>query len=115
MLKDASLPDSYWANAVEYATHIHNVAPTRALSDSTPYEAWHGNLPDVSQFQNFGCIAHVLIPENKQQKLDGKTIKSTFIGYVKDKKAYQCIDRYIGQVYESHDVIFIEDTVQPAE
>ncbi|KIJ28649.1 hypothetical protein M422DRAFT_37247, partial [Sphaerobolus stellatus SS14] len=50
MLRDASLPSSYWADAVEYAAHIRNV------------------VPDVSRFRIFGCTAHVLIPESKRQK-----------------------------------------------
>jgi hypothetical protein len=57
----------------------------------------------------------VLIPENKWQKLDGKTIKCTFIGFVKDKRAYCCMDRTTGQIYESRDVIFAEDQVEPPE
>ncbi|KIJ41161.1 hypothetical protein M422DRAFT_172542 [Sphaerobolus stellatus SS14] len=115
MLRDTSLPNSYWADAVEYAAHIHNVVPTRALSNSTLHETWHGNLHDVSRFRIFGCTAHVLIPESKRQKLDKKSIKCIFIGYVKDKKAYRCVDRSTGQVYESRDVVFDEGPQVPLE
>ena len=37
MLYDVELPNSYWADAVEYAAHICNSVPTCALSRSTPY------------------------------------------------------------------------------
>ena len=107
MLHDAGLPNSYWADAVEYAAHICNSVPTRALSGSTPYEAWCGNSPDVSRFRIFGCKAFVHVPDEKRHKLDSKTVECIFIiGYVADKRAYHCIDRPTGTVYESRDVIF---------
>jgi Reverse transcriptase (RNA-dependent DNA polymerase)/Integrase core domain len=112
MLRDASLPDSYWADAVEYAVeyaaHIWNVVPTRALSGTTPHEAWSGNSPDLNQFRIFGCKAYVHIPDEKWCKLDSKAVQWMFIGYVTDKKAYCCIDWHTGTVYESCNVIFDE-------
>ena len=107
MLHDAGLPNSYWADAVKYAAHICNSVPTRALSGSTPYEAWCGNSPDVSRFRIFGCKAFVHVPDEKRRKLDSKTVECIFIiGYVTDKRAYHCIDRPTGTVYKSQDVIF---------
>jgi hypothetical protein len=79
------------------------------------HEAYTGNLPDASQFLISRCTAYVLIPENKWQKVNGKTVKCTFIGFVKDKRAYCCIDRTTGQIYESQDVIFVEDVAEPPE
>ena len=108
MLRDAGLPDSYWVDAVEYATHIWNVVPTRALSGTTPHEAWSGNSPDLSRFRIFGCKVYVHIPDEKWRKLDSKVVQCVFIGYVKDKKAYRCIDQCTGTVYESCDVTFDE-------
>ncbi|KIJ23539.1 hypothetical protein M422DRAFT_39571, partial [Sphaerobolus stellatus SS14] len=46
----SSKPNSYWADAIEYAAYVRNV------------------VPDVSRFRIFGCTAHVLIPESKRQK-----------------------------------------------
>jgi transposase InsO family protein len=48
MLTDATLPETYWYDAIRYAAHIHNVTPTQALDGMTPEEAWSGNKPDVS-------------------------------------------------------------------
>jgi hypothetical protein len=41
MLKHAGMPNSFWADAVKVAVYIKNRLPTRALSDTTPFEAWH--------------------------------------------------------------------------
>ena len=115
MLHDTGLPNSYWADAIEYAAHIRNTVPTCALSGSTPYEAWSRNSPDVSRFRIFGCKAFVHVPDEKRRKLDSKTIECVFIGYVADKKAYCCIDWRTGTVYESRDVIFDEGTTVDRE
>src|SRR5713226_2526187 len=40
MLLNADLPKTYWFNALEYATVIHNLSPTHALENMTPVEAW---------------------------------------------------------------------------
>ena len=101
MLHDADLPNSYWADAVEYAAHIRNIVPTRALSGGIPYTKWSGNSPDLSRFHIFGCKAYVHVPDEKRRKLDSKTVQCVFIGYVANKKAYRCIDRRTGTVYES--------------
>lgn len=64
MLHDASLPESYWYDALEYAAVLHNVTPTRALEGVTsgPEEAWSGNKPDVSRLRVFGARAFVHVP-----------------------------------------------------
>jgi len=63
MLLDADLPEAYWYDALEYATLIHNVTPTRALNNLTPEEAWSGNKPNVSHLRVFGSRAFVHVPE----------------------------------------------------
>lgn len=75
MLQDAGLLDSYWTDAVEYATHTQNVVPTHTLSGKSPIEAYSGNLPDVSRFHIFGCKAYVHIPDEKCKKLDSKMVQ----------------------------------------
>ena len=54
MLSDADLPESYWYDALEYTTLIHNVTSTCALDNTTPDKAWSGNKPDVSRLHIFG-------------------------------------------------------------
>jgi len=68
MLADAQLPKSYWLKALNYATLLHNVSPSRSVS-TTPSEAFTGTKLDVSQLQVFRCIAHTHIPEKSWDKL----------------------------------------------
>jgi len=68
MLADADLPQLYWFDALEYAALLHNVTPTRALTNQTPEEAWSGNKPDVSRLRVFGCRAFVHVPDERRTK-----------------------------------------------
>jgi len=108
MLIDTELPDGYWWDALQYAALLHNVSPTRSLSDCTPEESWSGNKPDVSRLHVFGCKAFVHIPDKMRGKLSAKSLVCTFIGYARQRKAYRLVHRPSGHFLESRDVIFNE-------
>ena len=115
MLLDANLPESYWFNALQYAVHIHNITPTRALTDQTPEEAWSGNKPDVSSLRVFGSRAFVHIPANQRMKLGAKSLECTFLGYAPQRKAYRLVHHPSKQFLESRDVVFDEGGHAPVE
>jgi hypothetical protein len=52
-------------------------------------EKWNERKPDISNFKIFGseCWAH--IPNKKWKKLETKSHKCIFIGYVEDSKSYR--------------------------
>ena len=105
MLSDAGLPNAYWGHAILYATHILNHVPTRTLDeDLTPHEAFTGNKPSVTHLRIFGCKVHVHVPDAKRRKLDA----CVFLGFAENHKAYICVQRLSGQVFESRDVVFDE-------
>jgi len=106
MLIDAELPDGYWWDALQYAALLHNVSPTRSLSDCTPEESWSGNKPNISRLQVFGCKAFVHIPDKMRGKLSAKSLVCTFIGYTRQRKAYCLVHPPSGRFLESRDVIF---------
>ena len=82
MLQDASLPESYWYDALEYAALLHNIMPTRTLDGVTPKETWSSNKPDVSRLCVFGLQAFVHVPDKQRSKLAAKSLTCTFLGYV---------------------------------
>ena len=107
MLNDAGLPNAYWGDAILYATHVLNCIPTRAITKSlTPHKAFTGNKPSIVHLRIFGCKAHVHIPDEKQCKLDAKSIEYTFLGFMENCKAYVCMQHLSGHVFESQDVVF---------
>lgn len=70
MLQHAGLGDEFWAEAIYYANCIANLAPTKAVKDITPYEAWHGNAPSVADLHVFGCRALTRVQTDDIGKFD---------------------------------------------
>jgi len=108
MLIDTKLPDGYWWDALQYTVLLHNMSPTRSLSDCTPKESWSGNKPNVSRLHVFSCKAFVHIPDKMRGKLSAKSLICMFIGYAWQCKAYRLVHCLSGRFLKSHDVIFDE-------
>lgn len=108
MLLDADLPESYWYDALVYATFLHNISPTHSLDCMTPEEAWSGNKPDVSTIRVFGSRAFVHIPDAQRDKLAAKSLVCTLLGYARNRKAYKLVHRPTRRFLESRDVVFDE-------
>jgi transposase InsO family protein len=63
MRLNACLPQSWWEFAVLHATHVYNRTPLWQTKWETPYTNLHGEAPDISHLQVFGCGAYVHIPK----------------------------------------------------
>ena len=48
MVAHAGVGKAFWAAAVHTANYLKNTTPTKALGMKTPYEAWYGKQPDLS-------------------------------------------------------------------
>jgi len=93
MMHESDLPKNFQPFAVQYSQEIVNRLPTRALSENkTPYEAFYLKKPSVKHLQIFGCQAYVHVPDNKQGKLDAKTVEGHFIGLLQNRKGYMVSD-----------------------
>nr|GFB41747.1 retrovirus-related Pol polyprotein from transposon TNT 1-94 [Tanacetum cinerariifolium] len=85
MMSLITLPLSFWDYALETATRILNMVPTKKV-DKTPYELWHGKVPNLSYLKVWGCEAHV--KRHTAVKLKQRSIKCNFIGYPKETMGY---------------------------
>ncbi|GJU38240.1 retrotransposon protein, putative, ty1-copia subclass [Tanacetum coccineum] len=56
MMNLTTLPLSFWDYALESATRILNMVPTKKV-DKTPYELWYGKVPNLSYLKVWGCEA----------------------------------------------------------
>ena len=89
MVYNAGLSLGFWEMAADAAVHIYNRTPTRVLSWQTPHELWNnGHIPDISYLRVFGCKAYVHVPEDKQQKLNPRSVEMTLVGYELGSKGY---------------------------
>ncbi|GKA35918.1 retrotransposon protein, putative, ty1-copia subclass, partial [Tanacetum coccineum] len=58
MMNLTTLPLSFWDYALESATRILNMVPTKKV-DKTLYELWYGKVPNLSYLKIWGCEALV--------------------------------------------------------
>ena len=92
------------------AVHLLNRAPTKALQGMTPYEAWHGKVPQVKHLRTFGCVAYTK-DLSQLKKLDDRSCPGIFIGYADGAKAYRVLDPETQRVRVSRDVVFDKSRV----
>ena len=109
MIHSAGLPLSFWGEAVNTAVYLCNRSPTSSLKDSTPYEYWHNEKPDVSHLKVFGCNVFVHVPNSKRKKLDKKSISCVFVGYPEGSKGYKVYNLDTKKFLRNCDVIFLEN------
>lgn len=109
MMAHSSLPQRFWTKAISTATYVQKRCTTKALDDKTPYEVWTGSKPSVKNLKVFRCIAYSQIPADLKKKLYPTNIKSIFVGYAFDQKAYKLFNPENQKTYTSRDVIFLED------
>ncbi|GJS53857.1 putative RNA-directed DNA polymerase [Tanacetum coccineum] len=85
MMNLTTLPLSFWDYALESATRILNMVPTKKV-DKTPYEMWYGKVPNLSYLKVWGCEA--LVKRDTPDKLEQRSVKCIFIGYPKETMGY---------------------------
>ncbi|GKB65893.1 retrotransposon protein, putative, ty1-copia subclass [Tanacetum coccineum] len=85
MMNLTTLPLSFWDYALESATRILNMVPTKKV-DKTPYELWYGKVLNLSYLKVWGCEA--LVKRDTPDKLEQRSVKCIFIGYPKEMMGY---------------------------
>ncbi|GKB24603.1 retrotransposon protein, putative, ty1-copia subclass [Tanacetum coccineum] len=85
MMNLTTLPLSFWDYALESATRILNMVPTKKV-DKTPYELWYGKVLNLSYLKVWGCEA--LVKRDTPDKLQQRSVKCIFIGYPKETMRY---------------------------
>ncbi|GJW24683.1 zinc finger, CCHC-type containing protein [Tanacetum coccineum] len=70
MMNLTTLPLSFWDYALESATRILNMVPTKKV-DKTPYELWYGKVPNLSYLKVWGCEA--LVKRDTPDKLEQRS------------------------------------------
>ncbi|KAJ9561430.1 hypothetical protein OSB04_006590 [Centaurea solstitialis] len=85
MMSLTTLPLSFWGCALESAACVLNMVPTKKV-DKTPYEIWHGKVPNLSYLKVWGCEARV--KRDTPNKLEPRSIKCIFVGYPKKTMGY---------------------------
>jgi hypothetical protein len=81
LLFQASMPPSYWVEALNTATYLINRHPTKTLYFSTPYFALRGVQPTYSHLRVFGCKCYPNLSATTPHKLSPRSTLCVFLGY----------------------------------
>jgi hypothetical protein len=69
LLFQASLPPSYWVEALHTATYLLNRRPSKTLAHQTPYAALHDSPPSYTHLCVFGCKCYPNMSATAAHKL----------------------------------------------
>ncbi|KMQ86271.1 retrovirus-related gag-pol polyprotein [Lasius niger] len=105
MLKDSSLNNSFWAEAVLCFTYVWNRI-CHSNQTKTPFELYGGQSPSVKHFQIFGSKAYVVIPKQLRRKLDMRAKTGVMVGYAMQTRGYRIWLPAENKVIETNDVRF---------
>lgn len=102
MLNATQLPPSLWGEAFLHAIETLNYTTTPALKNNmTPYEALHGQRPDLSKLRTWGCLVHMHIPDaarQRKEKLSSRRQLCLLLGYSSSTNGYKLINLRNGYV-----------------
>src|SRR4051812_14444940 len=87
MMAQASLPVSFWGDALLTAAYLLNRVPSKSV-ELTPYELWTGRKPDLRHLRPWGSAAYVHFTSHPHGKLGPRAKKCIFLRYPKGSKGY---------------------------
>nr|GEV40899.1 zinc finger, CCHC-type [Tanacetum cinerariifolium] len=108
MMNLTTLPKSFWGYALESATRILNMVPTKKV-ERTPYEIWHGKAPKLSYLRVCGYEA--LVKQDAHDKLDPRSIKCIFVGYLKETIGYYFYYPLENKIFVARNAKFSENSL----
>jgi len=106
MLQGKNISNGFWVEAINTVVYLKNRSPPKILDLKTPFEAFYGYKPKVNHLRVFGCKEFSHIPKDERRKVDGKSIKCTFIGYCDYRKEYKSFDPTSHRFIAGRDVVF---------
>jgi hypothetical protein len=106
LLFQASMPPTFWVDALHTATYLMNRHPTKTLHLGTPYFALYGVHPDYSHLRVSGCLCYPNLSSTAANKLSPRSAMCVFLGYPPEHKGYRCLDLSTNRVIISRHVIF---------
>jgi len=115
MLKDSGLNSHLWLKAIKTAVYIKNQSSTQVLN-MTSYEAWTGNVSDLSSLHIFDIIAwaHIFKKWRQQEvKFEDHSLKCHYLG-MKESSIFHVWDSESERVLESHNC-FVDEGITAYE
>ena len=106
LLCHASLPPSFWPHALNTATYLLNILPSKLLGNLTPTHLLYNKSPSYKHLRVFGCLCFPLIPSTKIHKLQSRLSPCLILGYPSSHRDYKCYDLATHKIIISRHVLF---------
>ena len=110
LLTQYALPKKLWAEAISYASHLHNVSMKKRLH-MTPQQAFVGTIPDITSLRTFGCKVFSRVSDEVRQKLDPKSQLGMYMGPSKDGPGCRVLLWKSNLKYPKYAVVHARDVV----
>lgn len=110
LLFQASVPSSFWPDALAASTYLLNRRPYRPRDNISPFELLFGAPPDYSHLRTFGCLCYPNTEATAPHKLAPRSARCIFLGYPMDQRGYKCYNPAMKRVLISRHVYFDEST-----
>jgi hypothetical protein len=107
LLYGSGLPAKFWSAALVHAAYLHNRLVNSAIN-KTPYEAWCGRKPDVTNLKLFGARICVKRTGVRWCQLDRHDFTGIFLGYTATDQNILYLDLDSGIVKSCHHAVFDE-------
>ena len=107
LLYQSHLPPKFWSSALIHSVYLHNRL-VHSVTKTTPYQAWYGKPPDLSNLRVFGSRVCVKRPGPRRCKLDQADYSGIFLGYTATDKNIIYLDAESGVAKTSHHATFDE-------
>lgn len=101
---NAGLPKSFWIETVNIDCYLINRSAHANLDGKIAKEVWIGE--DYFGLRVFGRPAYVHVFSDQRSKLDPKSRKCVFLGYVKGVKGYKYRSTKTKKMVISRDAVF---------
>ena len=110
LLFHASLPPSFWVEALHMATYLLNIRPTKTLDFLTPVHRLYNRAPSYTHLRTFGCLCYPNISATMPHKLSPRSTPCLFLGYPPHHRGYRCLDLSSKKIIISRHVTFDESS-----
>ena len=85
----ADMSEIFWVEAVNHASYMVNRSPSIAVDLQISEEIWRGESVNYSTLQIFNFPVYSLVDSQKRNKLEFKSKKCIFIGFIKRVKDFR--------------------------
>lgn len=112
LLAHSNVPLYLWHHALQHATYLLNILPTKTLANLTPTHLLYNLQPTYTHLRTFGCLCYPLTPSLSIHKLQKRSQPCVFLGHPSNHRGYKCYDINSKTIILSRHVVF-DETIFP--